>query len=245
VPLIVVAPTTASTPTTPKSLSTPAAAALGTVGFGLRFIDLQSASAQFLPVQSRHGLIGFRGIGHFHKPESPGAASLPISHDAHFFHRSVSFENRAQFRFGSAMRQITYIQIFHYSSSLRKSSKIRAARLNSLNAKSRLQANPMSMLRPRYAQATVGFFSEADAFAAVFAGGAVWLNNSRFRILRASFCFRTRLNLDLSPFTPDMMDSCHSGRFANRETAGTILCETAGRLNQTNFISSLHQKSTP
>ena len=62
-------------------------------------------------------------------------------------------------------------------------------------------------------QAPTGFFSEPDI--AGLPGATAFFNSWRFRMRRASFCFRTRLNRDLSPLTPDIIDSCRSNRSGN------------------------------
>jgi hypothetical protein len=90
--LIVIATAATAAPTA-KSFSTTASAALRSVRLGLRFVDLQRAAAKFGPVQRRDRFIGLGGIGHFHKPETPGSARLPVRHNADFFHRTVSLKN--------------------------------------------------------------------------------------------------------------------------------------------------------
>src|ERR1700691_3659792 len=141
VSLIIIAPPSAAAPPPAKLLSTtPTTTAPGTIRLGLRFVDLQRASAQFRSVQRRNRFIRFGGIRHFHKSKSPGASGFPVSYDADFFHRTMSFENGSQLGLGCAVGQITYIQILHCSSSLSKSSKLRdsaAARLTSLVSSSR------------------------------------------------------------------------------------------------------------
>ncbi|PYQ44315.1 MAG: hypothetical protein DMG99_04310 [Acidobacteria bacterium] len=49
-------------------------------------------------------------------------------------------------------------------------------------------------------------------------------SNSRVRFLRAMFCLRSRWNLDLSPFTADILDSFDrvSEFLTERATAGTV-----------------------
>jgi hypothetical protein len=95
VSLIIIAPaSTATAAPTTKLLPTPATTtAPRTIRLGLRFVDLQRASAQFRSVQRRNRFIRFRGIRHFHKPESPGSSGFPVGYDADFFHRTMSFEN--------------------------------------------------------------------------------------------------------------------------------------------------------
>src|SRR5579872_915218 len=139
VPLIVVATASSAASTTTKLLSTTSAAAPGAVCLGLRFVDLQRASAQFGSVQRRDCFIRFGGVSHFHEPEAPGSACLPVGNDADFFHCTVSLENRSQLGLGGAVGQISYIKILHCSSSLSKSSKVRdwAARFTSLVSRSR------------------------------------------------------------------------------------------------------------
>ena len=141
-PLIVVATSSAASSTaTAKSLSTTTAPTTSwTVRLGLRFVNLQRASAQFRSIQSRDRFVSFGGIRHFHETETACSARLPVGHNADFFHRTVRLENRSQFRLGCAVGQITYVKVLHCSSSLSKSSKVRdsaAARLVSRVSNSR------------------------------------------------------------------------------------------------------------
>jgi hypothetical protein len=94
VPLVIVATATTTAAPTAKPLS---AATLGAIGFGLRFVNLQRASAQFRPVQSRNGFIGFAGICHFHERKAASAAGFAVGDNADFFDRPVGFENTPQF----------------------------------------------------------------------------------------------------------------------------------------------------
>jgi hypothetical protein len=128
VTLIVIAPTsTAAAPTT-KTLSAPAAA-LGAIGLGLRFVDLQSPAAQFRAIECGNGFVRFGGIGHFHESKTAGAAGFAISHNADFFDCSVSLENGSQFGLGCAVGQISYVKILHGSSSFSISAKNSGFRL--------------------------------------------------------------------------------------------------------------------
>jgi len=97
VALIVVASAAASAAT--EALST----TLGAVGFGLGFVDLQSAPAEFGSVQRCNRFVCFAGIGHFYKGETASAASFTIGHDADFFDCPVRFEDTSQLRLGCAV----------------------------------------------------------------------------------------------------------------------------------------------
>jgi hypothetical protein len=178
VALIIVAPASAASTAASKPLPTTTRAAPGTVRLGLRFIDLQSASAKLRSVQSSNRLIGFARIGHFHKPESSRASSFAIGYNADFLDRSVRFENRSQLRLGGAVGQVADVKVLHCISSLNKSS-----------------------------------YFYCFAAAAGLACEVIFCSISRLRFRFAAFCFRTRLNLALSPFTLDMIHSCYSGWF--------------------------------
>jgi hypothetical protein len=68
---------------------------------------------------------------------------------------------------------------------------------------------------------------------------------SRVRIRFAAFCFRTRLNRDLSPLILDMVHSCHSGRFVNRYSAGTtveLLANAIAASFSTSLDHTLHKE---
>jgi hypothetical protein len=97
VPLIIVATSSAATTTAPKTLSTTAPAASWAIRLGLRFIDLQGASAQLRSIQSRNRFVSLGGIGHLHETETAGSARLAVGHNADFFHGTVRLENRSQF----------------------------------------------------------------------------------------------------------------------------------------------------
>jgi hypothetical protein len=122
VTLIIIASASA-TPTAAASAKALSAAttatALGTVGLGLRLINLQSPSAQFRAVQRRYSLIGLGGICHFHESEPAGPSRFAIGHNADFFHRTMSLEYGSQFGLGCAVGQITYIKVLHCISSLK------------------------------------------------------------------------------------------------------------------------------
>ena len=78
-----------------------------------------------------------------------------------------------------------------------------------------LTAQRYGMRQPhrRRVHATTGFGSApvTNFFAGLLCDVA-FVSSWRFRMRRASFCLRIRLNRDLSPLTPDIIDSCHSSR---------------------------------
>jgi hypothetical protein len=117
VTLIVIASTAA---TTTKSLSAAAAPTSWPVRLRLRFVDLQRASAQLRPIQRSYRLVRFRGIRHLHKSETARPAGLPVGHDAHFFHRTMSLEYGPQLGLGCAVGQISYVKVLHYISSFNR-----------------------------------------------------------------------------------------------------------------------------
>ena len=59
--------------------------------------------------------------------------------------------------------------------------------------------------------AEIAFGSGPDGAATVPDCVAAFFKSFRYRTRRAIFCFRTRLNRDLSPLIPDMMNSCYCG----------------------------------
>src|SRR5208282_4082950 len=91
------------TPTSPSPAAKPLATSPWPVGFGFGLVDRQRPSPQFTSVQRSDRLIGFTGIGHFHKCETPRAARLPVSHDADLFDCAVCLECSAQLRLGCAV----------------------------------------------------------------------------------------------------------------------------------------------
>jgi hypothetical protein len=108
VALIVIAATPASTTlasstTGASAAATPAAeaasataksssTAAGTICLWFRFINLQSASAEFAAVQCRDGFLSFPSVGHFHERKSAGAASFAVGDQADFFNCTVGLE---------------------------------------------------------------------------------------------------------------------------------------------------------
>jgi hypothetical protein len=123
--LIIVASTSAASTPAAKTLSPSATTtAPGTIGLGLRLVDLQRSASQFGSVQRGNRLISFGGVRHLHKPKASSSACLPIRDNADFFHGTVSFENSSQLRLGCAVGQISYIKVLHSISSFSQSSKI-------------------------------------------------------------------------------------------------------------------------
>jgi hypothetical protein len=62
---------------------------------------------------------------------------------------------------------------------------------------------------------------------------SAFFNSLRFLIRFAAFCFRIRLYLDLSPFTLDMLRSCHSGRLVNIVKTHILRTEQTNPLTDT------------
>jgi hypothetical protein len=100
-------PTTAAetAPTTASATEAfPAAEATGAVCFWLGFIDLESAAAEFGPVQRGDGFLCLARVGHLDEGKPARTASIAVSHHAHFFHGAMSFEDTSQLGFGRGMR---------------------------------------------------------------------------------------------------------------------------------------------
>src|SRR5262249_53837151 len=114
---IVVAPTATSTAKT-------RATAPWTFRFRFGLINRQSASAQVSSVECGDGLVGLTGVAHFHEPEPPGAAGIPVGHECDLFHCAVRLEEISQFAFARAVGQIPNVKVLHRNSSLSKSSRV-------------------------------------------------------------------------------------------------------------------------
>jgi hypothetical protein len=81
--------------TSPSTAAKPLSTTSGPVGFGLRFVNLQRASAQFGSVQCRNRFVSFTGVSHFHKRETPRASGFSVGDDVDFLDRTVCFEDCA------------------------------------------------------------------------------------------------------------------------------------------------------
>jgi hypothetical protein len=78
----------------------PTTAASTPCGFRPGFVHLQSSSAYFFSIQSRHGLGGLGIVGHFDECESTCTSRFTVHCDVNPSHLSERFEERAQLRFG-------------------------------------------------------------------------------------------------------------------------------------------------
>jgi len=108
------ASTTAGTSTAASGASTTTARSAGTaIGLGSRLVDVQGASAQFFPVQSRDGFLRFRGIGHFDKGKSSGAPGVTIGDQADLIDLAVGFKQGSQLRFRGAVREVANKKLLH------------------------------------------------------------------------------------------------------------------------------------
>src|ERR1700751_763815 len=109
---------------TPASAAKTVAASPWTICLRFGLIDGQRSSAHVGPVERRDGLVGFTGIAHFDKPETTGAARLPVGHETYFFHRALCLKQAAQVGFGCAVGQVSNVQVLHRNSSFSKSSRL-------------------------------------------------------------------------------------------------------------------------
>lgn len=91
-------------------------------------------------------------------------------------------------------------------------------------------------------QAPTGFFCELDT--AGLPCAAVSFSSLRFRMRRASFCLRMRLNLDLSPLARDIKNSCRSVSH-NHKSAGTTRVARATNHDCQEPASSHRSRSCP
>jgi hypothetical protein len=109
--------TAAATARTSTASGTSAAAAgtAGTaaIGLGTRFVDIQCPTAKLFPVQGRNGFLGFRGIGHFYECKSSRTAGVTIGDHADLIDFPVRLKQRAQFRFGGAVREVANKKLLH------------------------------------------------------------------------------------------------------------------------------------
>jgi hypothetical protein len=113
--LIVVASAASAARTSATSAGTPATAgsARTAIGLGTGFIDIQCATAEVFPVQSRDRLLGFAGVGHFYKGKSARTAGVTIGDQADLIDFAVGLKQRAQFRFRSAVREVANKKLLH------------------------------------------------------------------------------------------------------------------------------------
>jgi hypothetical protein len=112
--LVVIAPTAATARTSTTAGAPAAAGSAGTaIGFGARLVDIQCASAEFFPVQSRNGFLGFAGIGHFYERETSRTASVTVGDQADLIDFAMRLKQGPQFCFRSAVREVTNKKLLH------------------------------------------------------------------------------------------------------------------------------------
>jgi hypothetical protein len=80
---------------------------------GTRFIDLQIAPADFLPIEAGNRFGGLRVIGHFDERESTGSACFPVHRNVDAADLSKRFEQRTQIRFRCLETHIANEQVLH------------------------------------------------------------------------------------------------------------------------------------
>src|SRR5688572_7668790 len=59
-----------------------------------RFVDIQRAPVQVLPIESRHRLTGFSSVGHFDEAEPAGLPAVAVADHARSFDGSIRAECR-------------------------------------------------------------------------------------------------------------------------------------------------------
>jgi hypothetical protein len=83
------------------------------VGLGAGFVDVECASAKFFPVQSSDSLFGFASLGHFYKGKSARASGVTVGDQTHLIDFAMRFEQRTEFRFGGAVREVANKKFLH------------------------------------------------------------------------------------------------------------------------------------
>jgi hypothetical protein len=114
--LIIVASTATSARTSASATGTSAAAAgsAGTaIGLGTGFVDIQCPPAEFFPVQSRDGFLGFGGVGHFYECKSSGTSGVTVGDQADLIDFAMGLKQGPQFRFRGAVREIANKKLLH------------------------------------------------------------------------------------------------------------------------------------
>src|SRR5215467_10596018 len=114
---IIVAPTASST-------AKPVASAPGAFRFRFGLVDGQRSPTQICAVERGDGLVGFTGIGHFHKTKATRPTCIPVGHQCDPFDASVCLEEVSQLGFGCAVGQIPNVKVLHRNSSFSKSSRL-------------------------------------------------------------------------------------------------------------------------
>jgi hypothetical protein len=107
---VAIEPATASAP---AAAARPAASAAARSGFGTRLIHFQRSPANFLAVQARHSLRGFRIVGHLHECESACPSRFPVHGDVNAGDLSERFKKRAQLRFRRLKIHISDKHVLH------------------------------------------------------------------------------------------------------------------------------------
>jgi hypothetical protein len=101
-----------------STLAAATAAAKAAVGFGTRFIDVQRAATQVAAIQLSDRAIRFRVAAHLDESESLRLPGVAIRDDADALDRAVRLEHGPDCVFGRSEAEISYKNVFHFSSLL-------------------------------------------------------------------------------------------------------------------------------
>src|ERR1700690_2730035 len=94
------------------------AAAAGAVHLRTSFVDVERATAEVGAVQSRDRLVRLVCVGHLDECKAPGAARVPVPHQADAFPGAVPFEQPPNLIFSSAEIQVAYEYVLQCDLSL-------------------------------------------------------------------------------------------------------------------------------
>jgi hypothetical protein len=103
----------AATPAATAAISAAFTSATAASAFGPGFVDVESAPAHFVTVQTADCLIAFGVVGHLDKSKTAGLAGFAIRNDADAVDRTVRFKERADILLGGPEAEIAYKNVLH------------------------------------------------------------------------------------------------------------------------------------
>jgi hypothetical protein len=81
------------------------------------FNNIEHATIEFAPVESRNCALSFSIIAHLDKTKAPGPAGSPVRHEIHAVNSPVRFEHGSKGIFGRAEAEVSDKYSFKFSSS--------------------------------------------------------------------------------------------------------------------------------
>jgi len=80
------------------------------------FVNIEYATIEFAPVESRNCALAFSIIAHLDKTKAPGPAGFPVRHEIHAVNSPVRFEHGSKGIFGGSEAEVSDKYILQVSS---------------------------------------------------------------------------------------------------------------------------------